>query len=394
MVEQAAGSGRQVAYLLYTMSKTPRTVPAWLFVLVVTGLVAIGAGATVAVSSSYRSEMNSAIKGLVRGAAVVRLTAAGRVKSMNRAAAELFGPGVRARGLGFADLCASQGITGLDSFVGDGLKAGEPGLSSELTVSNPGTGKERNMLARLVRVRRGFLLTVEDVAAVEYLRRVESWVPAARSLAHRIKSPLTTLKLLVRQVEKRHAVADSATAEDMAAMKEEIDRLSKMTDGFMRMLRFDPPRRRPAELRLILDRALGRLPALQQAGMALVQEIPAGLPAVLADEEQLAVALANVIENAVAAMSGKGTLSIRARIATGARQVELQVTDTGVGMSEESRNRVFEPYYTTKRGGTGLGMAITHKIIEENGGEITVESEVGRGTTVLFRLPSSAKSKA
>ena len=381
-------------YSQMTIEPVPRTMPVWLFVVVVSGLVVLGAGLVVVLSSTYRSELNSTIRGLVRGAAVVHLTSGGRVRSLNRAATDLLGPGVRARGLGFADLCASQGLTGLGSFIGDGLKAGEPGLSSELTVSNPGSGTERNILARLVRVRRGFLVTVEDVSAVEYLRRIEAWVPVARSLAHRIKSPLTTMKLLVRQIESRHGGQDPATAEDAGAMKEEIDRLSKMTDGFMRMLRFDPPRRSPVEFRLILDKALGRLPVLRQSGITVVQDVGVGLPAVLVDEDQLSIAVANVVENAVTAMSGKGTLSIRAAAAPGGKHVELQVTDTGVGMSEECRNRVFEPYYTTKRGGTGLGMAITRKIVEENGGEIIVESEVGRGTTVLFRLPSSAKSKA
>jgi len=391
-VHAPANSDQNSLYSLYSMLVPPRTVPAWLFGLVVAGLLLLGTGVTVAVSAGYRAEMNSTIKGLVRGAAVVRLTGSGRVKSMNRAATELFGFAGRARGLAIADICSGPGLAGLGRLVRDGLTSGGPSSSSELTVQSPGSNTERNVVARLVRVRRSFLLTVEDVSAVEYLRRVETWVPVARSLAHRIKSPLTTMKLLVRQVETRHGGDNPATAEDVSAMKEEVDRLSRMTDGFMRMARLDPPRRRPVSLRALLDRALGRLPVLHQSGITVAQDIGADLPDVLVDEEQFVVALANIVENGVAAMAGKGTLTVRAAPAGGG--VLLRITDTGAGMTEEVRARVFEPFYTTKRGGTGLGMAIARKIVEENHAEITVASEVGAGTTVTVRLPAADQPKA
>jgi len=395
LVRQAvAGAGRQTMYSLFAISSSPRTVPVWLFVLVVVGLLTLGTGTTLTVSRNYRAQMNSMLRGLVRGAAVVRLNAQGRVKSVNRPAIELLGFSGRARGLTFADLCSDSGLAGLSRFVADELRTGEGAYSTELTLSRPGSNTEQNVLVRVMRVRREFLVTIEGVSAVEYLRRVENWVPVARSLAHRIKSPLTTMKLLVRQIENRHHGQDPAMAEDTEAMKEEIDRLAKMTDGFMRMVRLDPPSRKPTDLHVVVSRALGRLPGLQQSGITVVQRLPQDLPAVLVDEEQLPVAIANVVENAVSAMSGDGTLSIRAQVLPGARQVELLVADTGTGMTEECRAKVFEPYYTTKRGGTGLGMAITRKIVEENGGEIAIASEVGRGTTVLFRLPSADRPKA
>ncbi|MEO0078875.1 MAG: ATP-binding protein, partial [candidate division WOR-3 bacterium] len=274
----------------------------------------------------------------------------------------------------------------------DGIDAGELPLASELTITTPGSEFERNVLCRLARVRRDLLLTLEDVSAVEYLRRVDTWVPVARNLAHRIKSPLTTMKLLIGQLERRYSNESPATAEDVAAMKEEVDRLSRMTDGFMRMARFDPPQRRPVHVLDLVNRALGRLPALHQSGITVARELPENLAQVLVDEDQIVVALANVVENAIAAMGGKGTLTVRA--AALPDKVELSFQDTGPGMSEETCSRVFEPFFTTKRGGTGLGLAITKKIVEDNSGEIMVSSRIGKGTTVRFVLPAASRVKA
>jgi signal transduction histidine kinase len=116
-------------------------------------------------------------------------------------------------------------------------------------------------------------------------------------------------------------------------------------------------------------------------------DIPSDLPSLLVDRTLVGRALTNVIDNALHAMPGGGSLAITAR-ADGARNlVVLSVTDTGVGMDEEGLKHIFEPYFSTKATGTGLGLTIARRNVELSGGQIFVESEKGGGTTVRFELP-------
>jgi signal transduction histidine kinase len=126
----------------------------------------------------------------------------------------------------------------------------------------------------------------------------------------------------------------------------------------------------------------------------IVNRVPSSLPLVLVDRTLTLRALSNVVENALHAMPGKGTLTIDAIVDPS--DVSLVVTDTGVGMDEEALERVFEPYFSTKTTGTGLGLPIARRNVELNGGSIEVRSAKGEGTTVTLRLPrtESVKSRA
>jgi signal transduction histidine kinase len=117
----------------------------------------------------------------------------------------------------------------------------------------------------------------------------------------------------------------------------------------------------------------------------IVNRVPPSLPPVFVDRTLTLRALSNVVENALHAMPGNGTLTIDAVVDPS--EVSLVVTDTGVGMDEEALERVFEPYFSTKTTGTGLGLPIARRNIELNGGSIDVRSVKGEGTTVTVRLP-------
>ena len=117
----------------------------------------------------------------------------------------------------------------------------------------------------------------------------------------------------------------------------------------------------------------------------IVNSVPASLPLVLVDRTLTARAFSNIVENALHAMPGRGSLTIHAAVEPA--DVRLEVTDTGVGMDREALERVFEPYFSTKTTGTGLGLPIARRNIELNGGSVEVRSVKGEGTTVVVRLP-------
>ena len=116
--------------------------------------------------------------------------------------------------------------------------------------------------------------------------------------------------------------------------------------------------------------------------------VTAPLPEVFVDPTLVTRALANIVENALHAMTGRGSLTLTSRVDDG--WVVVRVEDTGIGMDEEALARVFEPYFSTKTTGTGLGLPIALRNIELSGGQIQVESEKGRGTAVTIRLPIAA----
>jgi signal transduction histidine kinase len=123
-------------------------------------------------------------------------------------------------------------------------------------------------------------------------------------------------------------------------------------------------------------------------GVHVSVEIADGLPLIRADARLLKRTLLNLVENALHAVNGAGSVTIDVREGpNGVRSVEVAVADTGVGVEPELKERIFEPYFSTRAAGTGLGLAIAKKVVEDHGGSIVLESEPGRGTTVRMRLP-------
>jgi len=379
---------RVALHSVYNVVPVPVQLPVWVFIAAIAGVFLVSVLVVFAVSSGYRAQMNSMLRGLVKGAGVVRLNPQGRVTSMNREARELLGvPGMLSN-RDFARVCREQGLLLLGAFVSSGVASEERSHSSELAFSAGEGETRRNLLARLVRLRRGSILTVEDISAVEYLKRVQTWIPVARRLAHSIKNPLTAMNLNIRQIEKRQGDGEDRAGQYLRSMKEEVTRLQGMTDGFMKLTRLEEPALEPSDIRQVVRAALEKLASTGSDSIRLAERYEDGLPPVMLDAEQMRMAVSNVVENAVAAMEGRGTLTIAASSDQPGR-VRLDVTDTGPGIPDEFLERLFEPYFTLKKGGTGLGMAITKKVVEDHHGEIRVTSRAGEGTMVSILIPAA-----
>jgi len=215
----------------------------------------------------------------------------------------------------------------------------------------------------------------------------------ASAVAHEIRNPLNFINLSIDHLRSRLGPEDPARREDfdriLRNVKSEINRLNRLVGDFLsfgKPMRLDP---RPCALGELLREvaALVEHKARDQ-GIAIRIEADPGLPEVVADPELLKTCFLNLMINAVDAMPAGGPIDLAVRPAPGG--VEITVTDTGQGMDPEAVRSAFEPYFSTKDAGLGLGLALTRKIVVDHGGAIELDSTPGRGTTARIVLPLNA----
>jgi signal transduction histidine kinase len=216
-----------------------------------------------------------------------------------------------------------------------------------------------------------------------------------QSVAHEIRNPLNVINLSIDHVNKRYAPEDPGRRERftqlLSSIKDEIERLKRLVND---LLNYGRPARYAIEtvdMRQLVEETLSLL--RQQAdmqGVAVTVDEASGPASVRGDRERLKSFVSNLAINALQAMPTGGHLT--ARVARRDGQVEVQIRDTGVGISEESLSKIFEPYFSTKQSGFGLGLAVTRKIIEEHQGQIAVESQVDHGTSFTVTLPAAEEN--
>jgi PAS domain S-box-containing protein len=224
-------------------------------------------------------------------------------------------------------------------------------------------------------------LESERIAALQLL---------AAGVAHEIGNPLNSLtihlQLLERRLRNLPAEERGQFTQPLAVAQEEIKRLDTIVTQFLRAIRPAPLHRAPHDLNsLVRDAADFLQPELKSRNILLELDFAPGLPVLDVDEDQLKQAFFNIIKNASEAMKQGGLLKIR----TGSEGEWVNITfaDTGGGMTQQTMARVFEPYFTTKKTGSGLGLMITQRIVRAHGGEVALESDPGRGLRLTIRLP-------
>jgi len=216
-----------------------------------------------------------------------------------------------------------------------------------------------------------------------------AWAEMARKVAHEVKNPLTPIQLaaehLLRVYEDGKADFAQALRQSVAYITGEVENLRKIAQEFLEMSRESTLRREPVDLREILEETLAPYQKILTDRL-LIREAYGSLPLPsLVDRSKLGTALRNILINALESIPGRGEISVRLR--RQGKQAALDIQDTGQGMAPAVLDRIFDSHFSTKPLGTGLGLPIAKKIIEDHGGTIRVTSELGRGTLVTILLP-------
>ena len=208
---------------------------------------------------------------------------------------------------------------------------------------------------------------------------------AAAYVSHEIKNPLMVIGGLAHQVERR-LDQDQAAQEKLRIIQDEVKRLETFLGDLRDFLRPLAPAKQEIDLNQVLKEVKTLMAAAaQEKGIFLEDRPDPRLPHIEADANQLKQVLVNLIKNALEATESNGRILLTTEFKDG--QAWLTIQDTGKGMSEEVLEKIFHPFFTTKDKGTGLGLAVIHKIITDHHGTIVVESTAGRGTTFTIRLP-------
>ncbi len=288
-----------------------------------------------------------------------------------------------------------------------------PHRLSERTIQlDSGEGAARTLLVRITaelddRTIIGFVVTFDDITELLSAQRTAAWADVARRIAHEIKNPLTPIQLAAERLKRKYLSQIQNDAETFETCTDIIVRhvgdIGRMVDEFSAFARMPAPVMSEEDLAALIDQAL----FLQRGAHAEIEfdfERPAGPVIASCDSEQIGRALTNLLQNAVDAVAGRaakgaealepGRITVRL-IDDGALRA-IEVEDNGRGLPKANRHRLTEPYVTTRDQGTGLGLAIVKKIMEDHGGDLSLDDSPAGGARIrlIFPTPEAAAKTA
>jgi two-component system sensor histidine kinase HydH len=242
----------------------------------------------------------------------------------------------------------------------------------------------------------GDLILFRDLTEIQNLKkeiernqRLASLGRLAAGIAHEIRNPLSSIKGFATYFGERYKEIpeDQKTAEIMV---QEVERLNRVIGQLLEFARPVSIQKKPTSLHGVIQHSLKMVERESRgANVQIDTDLSPEIELVSIDPDGINQVLLNLYLNAIEAMEHGGTLSVELSKEPNSRRTKIAVSDTGVGIKKEDLIHIFDPYFTTKQSGTGLGLAIVHKIVESHGGEVRVESEPGKGTTVSVFLPVS-----
>jgi len=236
----------------------------------------------------------------------------------------------------------------------------------------------------------GVVLVLDDVTPLIRAQKVAAWREVARRLAHEIKNPLTPIQLCAERM-RRHFAGGPAAArvlveECTSTIVGEVESLKGLVDEFSQFARMPAPRTVPTDLVQLIGETLALYNGIF-TDVQIEQRIGLGVPLVRIDAEQVRRVIINLVDNAIEAMERKGNIVVETQRDAANSVVRVIVADDGPGIPAAERDKLFLPYYSTKRRGSGLGLAIVRRIIAEHGGNIEVGDNTPRGTRFTIELP-------
>jgi two-component system, NtrC family, nitrogen regulation sensor histidine kinase NtrY len=332
---------------------------------------------------------------------VVSLHPSGDVGRMNSAVISILGEHAReARTL--TDLVGEEASRAVLYLMRRSLRMGA--ASREIEIAMDGRLVRAAVTVSSLGPRRsnpGFVVVIDDLTDLLQAQKAAAWQEVAQRIAHEIKNPLTPIQLSAQRLLRylgRSASSRTDTprpeleklvAECAGLIEREVQTLESLVNEFSQFARFPAARLAPADLNSIVEGALGLFHERLE-GIGLRTELASSLPPVKADSELIRQVVANLIDNAAEAMEGMPIrqLWVVTRADTDGDAVEIEISDSGHGISPADKEKLFLPHFSTKKRGTGLGLAIASRIIAEHNATIRVEDNLPTGARFVLRFPA------
>ena len=258
----------------------------------------------------------------------------------------------------------------------------------------PVADEENSVVTGMAIILRDVTETRQRAASTLESEKLSAITLLAAGVAHEIGNPLNSLnihlQLMERELKKLPTAQGERLREDLRVARDEIARLDQIINQFLHAIRPTRPELQPTNVNDVVTETLALMEReIGDRDILVEQELADGLPRILLDRAQLKQAFYNIIKNALQAMRSGGILRLRTEADDA--YVTISFIDSGQGIGPEQIGQLFEPYFTTKQDGTGLGLMIVQRIVREHGGTIEVESNKDRGTTFRIRLPIHEK---
>jgi two-component system nitrogen regulation sensor histidine kinase NtrY len=325
---------------------------------------------------------------------VISLDAMGMVTTINSAALRLLRLEPSVIGQPIRAMFARPDLESLSVLLaGSGRGASTP-VAQELALSRDGHEVHLAVVATSLvgesGIAEGQILVLDDVTPLIRAQKVAAWREVARRLAHEIKNPLTPIQLSAERLRRHFTDAPSGARalvdECTTTIVGEVESLKGLVDEFSQFARMPTPRTVPTDVRELITNTLTLYEGLF-TGVRIEHRF-AALPPVRLDPEQIRRVIINLIDNAIEAVERHGQILVETQCDQSNHLARIIVADDGPGIPAGEREKLFLPYYSTKRRGSGLGLAIVRRIIAEHGGNIDVGDNVPRGTRFTIELPA------
>jgi len=325
---------------------------------------------------------------------VVSVDAAGAITTINSAASRLLALDrsiVGQPAVSVFDRADLQPLRGLLAGVGRGPA---PPAAHEIAMVRD--GQELHLAAVATALvgdsgaSEGVVLVLDDVTPLIRAQKVAAWREVARRLAHEIKNPLTPIQLSAERLRRHFAgappQAKALVDECSSTIIGEVESLKGLVDEFSQFARMPSPRTVPTDLGQLITDTVALYNGIF-SDVRIEQRFAPGVPLVRLDGEQIRRVIINLVDNAIEAMERRGEIVVETQLDQSNNVVRVFVADDGPGIPPAEREKLFLPYYSTKRRGSGLGLAIVRRIIAEHGGSIDVGDNAPRGTRFTIELP-------